>query len=55
MSGINLSGAVGELAFEVQITRADTGKVENYTLVGYLDEQQLKENHLGSNTLDSGS
>ena len=40
---IALEGAVGELTFDVQITRADTGKVENYTLVGYIDEAKLKE------------
>lgn len=55
MSGINLAGSVGELSFEVQIKRADTGQVENYTLVGYLDEQQLKDIQNGSLTLDSSS
>ena len=55
MSGINLVGSVGELSFEVQIERADTGQVENYTLVGYIDEQQLKDIQNGSLTLDSGS
>ena len=55
MSGINLVGSVGELSFEVQIKRADTGQVENYTLVGYIDEQQLKDIQNGSLTLDSGS
>jgi len=29
----DLSGDVGELSFKVQITRAETGKVEEFTLV----------------------
>jgi hypothetical protein len=39
---IALQGAVGELTFKVQVTRAETGKVEEHTLVGFLDEEQLK-------------
>lgn len=39
---IALQGAVGELTFKVNITRADTGKVEEHTLIGFLDEEQLK-------------
>ena len=51
---IQLEGAVGELTFNVQVTRAETGQVENYTLVGYIDEAKLKELQHGSDTLDSG-
>ena len=39
---IALQGAVGELTFKVQVTRAETGQVEEHTLVGFLDEEQLK-------------
>lgn len=49
---MNLSGDVGELSFKVQITRKDTGKVEEYTLVGKITEDQLKELQDGSDTLD---
>jgi len=50
-----LSGQVGELRFSVQVTRKETGAVEDYELVGFLDENQLKENYFGSDTLDSGT
>jgi hypothetical protein len=52
---IALGGEVGELRFTVQVKRAETGKVEEYELVGYLDEQKLKELQDGGNSLDSGS
>ena len=42
MSGINLQGAVGEVSFTVQITRKETGKVEEYQLAGFVNEDQLK-------------
>ena len=45
---INLSGQMGELRFSVEVKRADTGKVEQYELVGYLDEDKLKELQNGS-------
>ena len=50
-----LSGQVGEVRMTVEITRKETGKVETYDLVGFLDEDQLKELQNGSDTLDSGS
>lgn len=50
----NLSGQMGELRFTVQITRKETGKVEEVELVGYLDEDKLKELHDGSHPLDGG-
>ena len=51
----DLQGAIGELRFSVEVTRKDTGAVETYELVGFLDEAKLKEIQDGSNTLDSGS
>ncbi len=39
----DLQGQIGELSFTVQITRKDSGQVEHYQMVGYLDEEQLKE------------
>ena len=48
-----LAGQVGELRFTVQITRKDTGKVEEVELVGFLDEDKLKELQDGGNSLDS--
>ena len=50
-----LSGQIGELRFTVEIKRKDTGKVEQVELVGYLDEDKLKELQSGSHTLDSGA
>lgn len=47
---INLSGQMGELRFSVEVKRAETGKVEQYELVGYLDEDKLKELQHGSDT-----
>jgi hypothetical protein len=46
---IALSGQMGELRMTVQITRKDTGKVEQVELVGYLDEDKLKELQNGGN------
>ena len=48
-----LAGQVGELRFTVQITRKDTGKVEEVELVGFLDEDKLKELQDGGNSLNS--
>jgi hypothetical protein len=50
-----LNGSVGELRFTVEITRKETGKVETVELVGFLDEQKLKELDHGSNPLRSGT
>jgi hypothetical protein len=50
---INLSGQMGEMRFTVEVTRAETGKTEQYELVGYLDETKLKELKNGSDSLDS--
>lgn len=51
----DLSGAVGELRFTVQITRKETGKVEEVEMVGFLDEDKLKELQHGSDTQHSGT
>ena len=50
-----LCGKVGELRLSVQVTRKETGETENYELVGFLDEDQLKEVPNGSNAQHSGS
>jgi hypothetical protein len=50
-----LSGQMGELRFTVEIKRKDTGKVEQYELVGFLDEDKLKELQIGSNPLDGST
>jgi hypothetical protein len=50
-----LSGQIGELRFTVEIKRKDTGKVEQYELVGFLDEDKLKELQSGSNSLDGST
>lgn len=50
-----LAGCVGELRFTVQITRKETGKIEEVELVGFLDEDKLKELQHGSHPLDSGT
>jgi hypothetical protein len=47
---ISLNGQPGELRFTVQITRKETGKVEEVELVGYLDEEKLKELSDGRHT-----
>ena len=47
-----LTGQVGELRFTVQITRKETGKVEEFELIGFLDEDKLKELQDGSDPLN---
>jgi hypothetical protein len=51
----DLVGAVGELQMTVQITRKETGKVEEFKLIGFLDADQLKELQNGSNTLNGSA
>lgn len=58
----NLAGAVGELAFTVQIKRKETGQIEEYQLIGKITSEQAeelglvtKENSDGCNTLDHGA
>ena len=50
-----LNGVVGELNMTIQITRKETGKVEEFKLTGFLDEDQLKEIQNGSNTLNGSA
>lgn len=38
-----LQGAAGELHMTLQITRKETGKVEEVELVGHLEPDQLKQ------------
>jgi hypothetical protein len=40
---MNLEGQIGEVRMAVQITRKDTGKVEDYEVVGFVNAQQLKD------------
>lgn len=49
-----MEGQVGELRFSIQITRKDTGKVEDIELIGYLDAEKLKELQDGCNPQHSG-
>ena len=51
----DLIGAVGEVQMIIQIKRKETGKVEEFKLTGFLDEDQLKELQNGSNTLNGGA
>jgi hypothetical protein len=51
----DLSGQMGELRFTLQITRKETGLTDTVELVGYLDEEKLKELQNGSNSLDKRS
>lgn len=51
----DLVAEAGELSFTVQITRKETGKVEEYQLVGRITDEQLKEIEDGCNTLDRGA
>jgi hypothetical protein len=46
---IELQGQKAELRFTLEITRKETGKVEQYELIGHLDADKLKENYLGRN------
>lgn len=41
---------MGELRFTLEIKRKETGKVEKVELVGFLDEDQLKELQNGSDS-----
>ena len=52
---IELQGQTGELRFTVEIKRKETGLVETYDLVGYLDADKLKELQNGSNSLHSST
>lgn len=49
----DLSGQVGELRFTLEITRKETGKVETVEMVGFLDEQKLKELNNGCDDGDA--
>jgi len=43
MADVELVGAVGELHMKVQVTRAETGKVEEYDVVGFVNPEELKQ------------
>jgi len=40
---IELTGQPAELRFTLEVTRADTGKVETYEMVGHADPEELKK------------
>lgn len=40
---IALQGQVGEVRMTMQITRKETGKVEEFELIGFVNEEQLKQ------------
>lgn len=48
---MDIKGEMGELRFKIEIKRKDTGKVEEYELIGKITEGE--EN--GSNSLDSST
>jgi hypothetical protein len=49
---MNLVGPTGELRFTIEIKRKETGKVEQFELVGQVTDEQLKEIQYGGHTLD---
>jgi hypothetical protein len=51
----NLGGDLGELRLVVQIVRKETGKTETVELVGFIDEDKLKEALNGTDTQHSGT
>jgi len=50
-----LSGQIGEMRLTVEIKRKDTCKVEQYELVGFIDEDKLKELQNGCNPQHSST
>lgn len=52
---VELSGQPGEVRFTLQITRKETGKVEEVEMVGFLDQNKLKEAEIVCNPLDSSA
>lgn len=51
----DLEGQIGELSFNLQITRKETGQVEDYTLTGIVTNEIIEDLNNGSNTLDSSA
>lgn len=39
----DLQGAIGEVSFTIQVKRKDTGVVEEYQAVGFVNEEQLEQ------------
>jgi hypothetical protein len=50
----DLVGQNAEIRFTVQVKRADTGKIEEFEMVGKIQPQEEEENH-GSNTQHSST
>lgn len=52
---VELGGEKAEVRFTVQITRAETGKVEEVEMIGFVDADKIKELTNGSDSLDGGA
>lgn len=50
-----LTGKIGEVQMTIQITRKETGKVEEFKLTGFLAQEKLKEIQNGGNSFDSSA
>lgn len=51
----DVQGSPGEVRFTIQVTRKETGKVEEYNMIGkVLPEQPVEEHDNGNNALDHG-
>lgn len=50
-----LQGQIGEVRMTVQITRKETGKTETVELVGFLNQDKLKELQDGCHALDGST
>lgn len=51
----DLQGQVGEIRMTLEIKRKETGKVETVELVGFVDEDKLKELQDGGHSLPSST
>ena len=39
----DLTGQAGELRMSIEVTRKETGKVETFEMIGFTDEEKLKQ------------
>lgn len=39
----DLQGKIGELKFTLQVTRKETGLTEEVEMIGFIDDEKLKE------------
>lgn len=49
----DLGGQIGEVRFTLEVKRKETGKVETFEMVGFVDEAKLKEFENGSDSQHS--